>query len=101
MNRTISVTPFVPGNPARQMLEAVFRQKRLFTSVALPVLLASVLITFLTHRQYASEMKFIVQNNRGNVVVTPERTNPTNIISEVTEAQVNSELEVLHSHDVI
>ena len=101
MNRTASVSPYVPSNPVRQMLEGTFRQKRLFTSVALPVLLASVLITFLTHRQYASEMKFIVQNNRGNVVVTPERTNPTNIISEVTEAQVNSELEVLHSHDVI
>jgi uncharacterized protein involved in exopolysaccharide biosynthesis len=46
-------------------------------------------------------MKFLVLNTRGNVVVTPERTSPTNLISDVTETQVNSEVEVLHSHDVV
>jgi uncharacterized protein involved in exopolysaccharide biosynthesis len=48
-----------------------------------------------------SEMKFLVQNARGNVVVTPEKTNPQNVASDVTETQVNSELEILRSHDVV
>ena len=90
-----------PSITARVGIEGFFRQKRLFFWVASPVLIATILVTLLTHKQYSSEMKFLVQNTRGNVVVTPERTSPTNIVSDVTETQVNSELEILHSHDVI
>jgi len=43
-----------------------------------------------------------VQNARGNVVVTPERTTANgNMSNEVTETQVNSEIEILRSHDVM
>jgi uncharacterized protein involved in exopolysaccharide biosynthesis len=97
------ITPLV-GQPvfmARAGIEGFFRRKTLFLLVASPVLMATILITLLTHKQYSSEMKFLVQNTRGNVMVTPERTSPTNIVSDVTEAQVNSELEVLNSHDVL
>ncbi len=58
-------------------------------------------ITLLTPKQYASEMKFLIQNTRGNVVVTAERTNSANGPNDVTDTQVNSELEILHSHDVV
>src|SRR5262249_11156006 len=47
------------------------------------------------------EMKFLVQNNRGNIVITAEKTTPTTVVSDVSELQVNSELEILHSHDVL
>jgi len=60
----------------------------------------TILVTLFTRKEYLSEMKFLVQNARENVVVTPERTSSTNVVSGVTEAQVNSELEILHSHDV-
>jgi uncharacterized protein involved in exopolysaccharide biosynthesis len=98
-----SITPIVatPGFTARVGIEGFFRQKKLFFWVASPVVIATILVTFLTHKQYSSEMKLLVQNTRGNVMVTPERTSPTNIVSEISETQVNSELEVLHSHDVI
>ena len=98
-----SISPIVvtPSFTARVGIEGFFRQKKLFFWVASPVLIATVLVTFLTHKQYSSEMKLLVQNTRGNVVITPERTSPTTILSEISETQVNSELEVLHSHDVI
>jgi uncharacterized protein involved in exopolysaccharide biosynthesis len=85
----------------RVAVEALFRHQKIFGGAGLFVLLLTVIVTLLTPRQYVSEMKFLVQNSRGNVVVTPERTNPVNVVSEVTEAQVNSELEILHSHDVL
>src|ERR1700730_10622742 len=85
----------------RIFVEAFFRQWRLFFAASMSIILATLLITVLTHTKYKSEMKFLVQNARENVVVTPERTSPTNAVSDVTEAQVNSELEILHSHDVI
>jgi uncharacterized protein involved in exopolysaccharide biosynthesis len=86
---------------ARAAIEAFFRKRRLCFSVALTVLAATALVTFLTPKQYSSEMKFLVQNARESVVVTPEQTSPRNIANNVTEEQVNSELEILHSHDVL
>jgi uncharacterized protein involved in exopolysaccharide biosynthesis len=85
----------------RTAAEALFRQKRLFLSVASTVMFLAIAVSVLMPRQYVSEMKFLVQNARGNVVVTPERTNAQNVASDVTETQVNSELEILRSHDVL
>jgi uncharacterized protein involved in exopolysaccharide biosynthesis/Mrp family chromosome partitioning ATPase len=90
-----------PSSAPRDMVEAFFRRRRLFVWSIAVTLLVTVLITLLTPRQYISEMKFLVQNTRGNIVVTPERTNPTSTPSDVTDTQVNSELEILHSHDVV
>jgi uncharacterized protein involved in exopolysaccharide biosynthesis len=81
--------------------EMFFRHQRLFAGIVSIVMLLTVLVSLLMTKQYISEMKFLVQNARGNVVVTPERTNSINAVSEVTEAQVNSEMELLRSHDVM
>ena len=89
-----------PQASVRTAIEAFFRQWKLFGVASVSVLLLTILVTLLTRKEYLSEMKFLVQNARENVVVTPERTSPTNVVSGVTEAQVNSELEILHSHDV-
>jgi uncharacterized protein involved in exopolysaccharide biosynthesis len=103
-------TAIVRANPTREMtpnlslriaVEAFFRHQRIFAGASLFVFVLTATVTLLTRAQYVSEMKFLVQNSRGNVVVTPERTNPVNVVSEVTEAQVNSELEILRSHDVL
>jgi len=90
------------ANPSlRIAVEGLFRHRKIFGGASLFVIALTATVTLLTPRQYLSEMKFLVQNSRGNVVVTPGRTNPVNVVSEVTEAQVNSELEILHSHDVL
>src|SRR5450755_1342031 len=89
------------GLTPRAVVEALFRQRHLFFWTASIILAATVLATVLKHKQYSSEMKFLVQNTRGNVVITPERTTSANVASDVSETQVNSELEILHSHDVL
>ena len=91
VSRTISI---------RSGVEAFFRQKRLVGIVAAFVVVLTITLTLLMRRQYVSEMEFLVQNARQNVVVTPERTNG-NFQNEVTETQVNSEIEILRSHDVM
>jgi uncharacterized protein involved in exopolysaccharide biosynthesis len=90
-----------PAFTPRVGIEAFFRRKRIFFWTVFATLLITAVITLLTPKQYASEMKFLVQNTRGNVVLTPERTNSTGTPSDVTDTQVNSELEILHSHDVL
>lgn len=101
MQMQTALTLSKPGFTPRVGIEGFFRRKRLFFWTVSATLLTTILVTLLTPKQYASEMKFLVQNTRGNVVVTPERTNSASAPSDVTDTQVNSELEILHSHDVI
>ena len=102
MNAHRDLIPYArPNLSLRVAVEAFFRQRRLFFGIVFAILVITVLLTLLLPKQYSSEMKFLVQNARGNVVITPERTNPLNVVNGVSEEQVNSEVEILHSRDVI
>jgi polysaccharide biosynthesis transport protein len=90
-----------PSCAPRVAIESFFRRKRLFLWTVVTILLVTTAITLLLPRQYASVTKFLIQNTRGNVVVTPERTNSASAPNDVTDTQVNSEMEILHSHDVV
>lgn len=93
---TASTTP-----AASAAVESFFRRRRLFLWTVLAIFVVTLGVTFLTRKQYSSDMKFLVQNTRENVLLTPERTAPSNLMTDVTETQVNSELEILHSRDVL
>jgi len=96
-----AITTASRGNlTPRAGVEALFRQRQLFLWVVFIVLFATGLLTILKHRTYTSQMKFLVQNTRGNVVISAEKTQ-ANVASDVSETQVNSEVELLHSHDVV
>ncbi|HEX4486945.1 MAG TPA: Wzz/FepE/Etk N-terminal domain-containing protein [Terriglobales bacterium] len=96
-----SQVPALPAFSLRIATEAFYRHKRLFFGCCFGITLLALLASALMKKQYTSEMKFLVQNARGNVVITPERTNPLNVVTDVTESQVNSEIEILRSHDVL
>ncbi len=85
----------------RTAIEAIFRHLRLLVLLLVGIEAIALLATLLTHKQYKSQTKFLVQNARGNVVITPEKTGANPVVSDVTEEQLNSELEVLHSQDVV
>ena len=90
-----------PGTSLRAAVEAFFRHKQIFAiCVGAVALLVAAFLIFIP-REYSSEMKILVQNGRENVVVSAERTSPVNVVSDVTESQVNSELEILQSRDVL
>jgi|HubBroStandDraft_6_1064221.scaffolds.fasta_scaffold11087_4 uncharacterized protein involved in exopolysaccharide biosynthesis len=101
MQTAITTNVSRSGFTPRAIVEGLFRQRQLFFWTASVILVATLVATFLKHKQYVSEMKFLVLNTRGNVVITPGRTNSANVASDVSETQVNSELEILHSHDVL
>lgn len=84
----------------RTLFEALFRHKGLFLIPFVGVIGLVAVVTFGAHRQYRSTMKFLLRNNRSESVITANR----NLIStsqEITEDQINSEVEVLESEDVI
>ena len=68
--------------------------------VAVAVLLAAG-ITLVMPKRYESEVKFLVNNERTDLVITPDKEQTAPAPSEVTESQVNSEMELLKSRDII
>lgn len=81
----------------RPFVEAIFRHRRLWLSVAMSALLLAIILTVLTPKQYLSEMDILVQNNRADYQITPQRTLGSATMNGVTEEQINSEIELLRS----
>lgn len=95
----------LPGNAAvvqdhntlRPMLEAAFRYRRLWLYSVLGLVLLTLLYVLFKPRTYRSEMDILVQNRRGSDQITPQRDTGTVVMDDVTEEQINSEIQVLRS----
>ncbi len=88
---------------ARQAATVIFRHRRLSIIGAAAVVLAIVLGAIVLPK-YQSEMKILVKRGRVDPVVTSSETNDrqTQIInSAITEEELNSEVEVLTSDDLL
>jgi uncharacterized protein involved in exopolysaccharide biosynthesis len=83
---------------------AMFRRKGLVIFIFAAVVIGTALVTFLLPNKYDSRMKILVKNQRVDVAITPEQTGgasaPT-IENEVSENQINSEIELLTSKDLL
>lgn len=81
---------------------AVFRRKWMVLLIFLTVLAGTILVTLVLPDKYESRTKILVKNQRAELTITP--ANPTNTVvseGEVTENQINSEIELLTSKDVL
>jgi len=82
------------------VVESVFRHFRLMVIAGLLTLLAGLALAFLPSKKYESEMELLIQNGRANETISAGAST-TPAVSEVTDAQVNSEVDVLNSNDVL
>src|SRR5437762_8632786 len=95
------------GNNAMNLREgasALFRRKSLVLFTFLAVIIGTVIVTLLLPNRYESRMKILVKNQRVDVAITPEATNGANtpiVENEVSENQINSEIELLTSKDLL
>jgi uncharacterized protein involved in exopolysaccharide biosynthesis len=88
------------GVSARDFVETFFRRKQI-VFITLPLMILAVaVIALVTAKRFESEMKILVQNSRSNIVISAQVTTAASV-NDVTEQQINSELEILHSHDVL
>ncbi len=88
----------------RDVASVIFSHKLLIVATFLAVALGSGVMAFLTPNEYESRMKVLVKNTRSDVPITPERTTGsggTSSVSEVSENQINSEIELLTSEDLL
>jgi polysaccharide chain length determinant protein (PEP-CTERM system associated) len=88
----------------RDAASAIFRRRALVLFTFLAVIAGTILVTLLLPNRYSARMKILVKNQRVDLAITPEATSggaaPT-IENEVSENQINSEIELLTSNDLL
>jgi uncharacterized protein involved in exopolysaccharide biosynthesis len=87
----------------RDVASVIFSHKLLICATFLAVALGSGVMAFLMPNEYESRMKILVKNTRSDVPITPEKTSGGGMpsMNEVSENQINSEIELLTSEDLL
>jgi uncharacterized protein involved in exopolysaccharide biosynthesis len=85
----------------RDILAILARRKRQIAWTFLVVLGAIVVITFLMPKQYESRLKLLVKNERSNMIVSGDTNVASSAPGEVGEGQINSEIELLNSRNLL
>src|SRR5438094_6596687 len=104
-NNSLTIRP-APANTIsiRDGAGALFRRKGLVLLTFLTVIVGTLIVTLLLPNPYDSRMKILVKSQRVDVAITPQATNAVNAPSadnEVSENQINSEIELLTSKDLL
>jgi uncharacterized protein involved in exopolysaccharide biosynthesis len=100
-NETLPATQSSLVADPSDFVQALFRQRWKFLLVVLFVFGLALSWTYGTPKRFTSEMVILVQNARGNEVVTSAQTGNTAAANDVTEEQLNSEVAVLNSNDIL
>ena len=86
----------------RDALMPLFRRRMLATIIFLGIFGGVVIGELLAPHEYEAEMKILVNHSRVDTIVTPEAdTQPIAAIPEVSEEDLNSEVELLRSRDLL
>jgi len=88
------------GFTLRDLLAIGFRHQRIAALCFFGITAGAVLATFLTASQYRATTKFLVERERMDPIVSPE-ANTAVLPGEVTEEEINSEVGLLRSNDVL
>jgi uncharacterized protein involved in exopolysaccharide biosynthesis len=85
----------------RDVIAPVFRHRRLVAWSFLGIFLTSIVGALSLPKQYQAEMKILVKRERVDPILTSDKTTIIDSRSEVTEEQVQSEVELLRSRDLL
>lgn len=85
----------------RNLLEIGFRRRRVFVTCFLTLFLGTVLAAALLPRRYESEIKILIRRERADPLVTAEKTAATQETPNLSEEDINSEVEILKSEDLL
>ncbi len=85
----------------RDLLTIAFRHRRIMMFSFFGVLCGAVLTAVLQSNQYDAAMKILVKRDRVDPIVTAEATASPQAASEVSEEELNSEVELLKGRDLL
>ncbi len=90
------------GIPSLRDLAVIcFRHHRLMVLSFLAIFLGVVLATWIKPTQYEAHLKILVRQERADPVVSPESNSKISISNSVSEEDLNSEVELLKSRDLL
>jgi uncharacterized protein involved in exopolysaccharide biosynthesis len=85
----------------RDLVAIGFRRKRIMVICFCGVFLGTLLSALFLANTYRAETKFMVKKGRLDPVVSPEQSAPIMFRDTVTEEELNSEIELIESEDVL
>ena len=85
----------------REIAAPLFRQRKLLLPTFLGVVLVAVLIVAFLPQDYQAEMKILVKHERVDAAVSSGRDPALANAGDVTEEELNSEVEILNSRDLL
>jgi uncharacterized protein involved in exopolysaccharide biosynthesis len=89
------------GFSVRDVLTILFRHKRVVVLSFLGILTGAVLAAVLHAPEYRASTKFLIERERLDPVISPGQSTPPESRGEVTEEELNSEVELIESADVL
>lgn len=95
--------PTASSMTLRDIAMPVFRQRRLASLIFLGIFCGAILTAVLLPRNYEAEMKILLNRDRADAVITPDPSTVTPIaaVPSVSEEDINSEVELLKSRDLL
>lgn len=101
-NETIEIQRFERRSTPtmRDLAAIVFRQRKIIL-LAFAATVVVVLLSGLWMRRYQAHMKILVLHQRSDAMVSGEANAPSQNINDVTEEDLNSEVEILRSEDLL
>ena len=85
----------------RDLLTILFRHKRIVVLSFLGILTGAVLAAVLHPPEYRASTKFLIERERLDPVISPGQSTAPESRGEVTEEELNSEVELIESADVL
>ena len=86
----------------RDGASALFRRRGMVLFIFVAVVVGTAALTWILPNKYESRMKILVKNQRVDVAITPEATSAAAAVDgEVGESEINSEIELLTSRDLL
>jgi len=85
----------------RDLAAIGFRRKRVLAFCFCGILVGVILAAFAMPAEYKAQTKLLVKKGRMDPVVTPEQTAPIMFRDTVTEEELNSEVELIESDDLL
>jgi uncharacterized protein involved in exopolysaccharide biosynthesis len=103
MNEQPSVNSAYSGLPinVKDIVAIGFRHKRAMMLCFTAVFLGAVMVGILMPTSYQAHTKILIKRERVDPVISPGENAPVMVKDEVTEEELNSEVELLESDDVL
>jgi len=89
------------GFSLRDVLTILFRHQRAVVLCFLGILTGAVLAAVFHAPEYRASTKFLIERERLDPVISPGQSTPPEARGEVTEEELNSEVELIESADVL